>query len=264
MPIVSAGTSRPCSPPSGIPLWVSLVLPVGVHDITAACEHVLAILRPFRLLPRRRSGVTNALHPYRADVLAVLDRVLPERAHLGEAKLAVQRDRRVVRQGYPSQGNMNRRLNSQAVKKRVIQRGAHALAPAADVKRDADLNSLPESLEIPVALGAGVAQDLTPPPGHQKPVRSGRTELAEPVASLGHADRLCLEARDGAGRRVVEDADDRRKVFLGRFSDLHLGRSALPAAGSLLHGLTLAASSHRYKITKGSRLGLVGGAGGSG
>src|ERR1700683_5489024 len=164
-----------------------------------------------RLLPRRRSGVTNALHPYRADVLAVLDRVLAERAHLGEAKLAVQRDRRVVRQGYPSQGNMNRRLNSQAVKKRVIQRGAHALAPAADIKRDADLNGLPESLEIPVALGAGVAHDLIATPGHQKPVRSGRTELAEPVASLGHADRLCLEARDGAGRRVVEDADDRRR-----------------------------------------------------
>ena len=33
--------------PSGIPLWVSPVLPGGVHDITAAREHVLAILRPF-------------------------------------------------------------------------------------------------------------------------------------------------------------------------------------------------------------------------
>jgi len=165
-----------------------------------------------------------------------------ERAHLGEAKLAVQRDRRVVRQGYPSQGNMNRRLNSQAVTKRAIQRGAHALAPAADAKRDTDLNGLPESLEIPVALGAGIAQNLIATPGHQKPVRSGRAELAEPVASLCHADRLCLEARDGVGRRVVEDADDRRKVFLGRFSDLHLGRSALPAAGSLLHGHTVAAS----------------------
>jgi DDE superfamily endonuclease len=33
--------------PSGIPLWVSPVLPGGVHDITAAREHVLAVLRPF-------------------------------------------------------------------------------------------------------------------------------------------------------------------------------------------------------------------------
>ena len=33
--------------PSGIPLWVSPVLPGGVHDITAAREHVLAIVRPF-------------------------------------------------------------------------------------------------------------------------------------------------------------------------------------------------------------------------
>lgn len=33
--------------PSGIPLWVSPVLLGGVHDITAAREHVPAILRPF-------------------------------------------------------------------------------------------------------------------------------------------------------------------------------------------------------------------------
>jgi hypothetical protein len=33
--------------PGGIPLWVSGVLPGGVHDITAARELVLAILRPF-------------------------------------------------------------------------------------------------------------------------------------------------------------------------------------------------------------------------
>jgi IS5 family transposase len=33
--------------PSGVPLWVSPVLPGGAHDITAAREHVLAILRPF-------------------------------------------------------------------------------------------------------------------------------------------------------------------------------------------------------------------------
>jgi hypothetical protein len=33
--------------PGGIPLWVSAVLPGGVHDITAARELVLAILRPF-------------------------------------------------------------------------------------------------------------------------------------------------------------------------------------------------------------------------
>jgi hypothetical protein len=33
--------------PSGVPLWVSPVLPGGVHDITAAREHVLAVLRPW-------------------------------------------------------------------------------------------------------------------------------------------------------------------------------------------------------------------------
>jgi DDE superfamily endonuclease len=33
--------------PRGIPLWVSPVLPGGVHDITAARQHLLAILRPF-------------------------------------------------------------------------------------------------------------------------------------------------------------------------------------------------------------------------
>jgi hypothetical protein len=33
--------------PFGIPLWVSPVLPGGVHDITAAREHVLAILRAY-------------------------------------------------------------------------------------------------------------------------------------------------------------------------------------------------------------------------
>jgi hypothetical protein len=33
--------------PGGIPLWVSPVLPGGVHDITAAREHLLSILRPY-------------------------------------------------------------------------------------------------------------------------------------------------------------------------------------------------------------------------
>jgi hypothetical protein len=33
--------------PGGIPLWISPVLPGGVHDITAAREHLLAILRPY-------------------------------------------------------------------------------------------------------------------------------------------------------------------------------------------------------------------------
>jgi len=72
-------------------------------------------------------------------------------------------------------------------------------------------------------------------PGHHEPVRSGRRELAEPLASFGHADRPRLETGDRAGRRVVEDADDRHKVVLpGPCRDLELGRSALPAAGSLL------------------------------
>jgi hypothetical protein len=101
----------------------------------------------------------------------------------------VQGDRRIVGQGYPSQGNVNRRLKSQAVKERAVQRGARALAPAADVKRDADLNGLPESLVIPVALGARVAQDLIATPGYQKPVRPGRRELAEPVAPSGRVSK---------------------------------------------------------------------------
>jgi hypothetical protein len=33
--------------PRGIPLWVSDVLPGGVHDITAAREQVLAVVRPY-------------------------------------------------------------------------------------------------------------------------------------------------------------------------------------------------------------------------
>ena len=33
--------------PSGIPLWVSDVLPVAVHDLAAARENVLGVLRPF-------------------------------------------------------------------------------------------------------------------------------------------------------------------------------------------------------------------------
>jgi DDE superfamily endonuclease len=33
--------------PSGIPLWVSEVLPGNVHDLAAARENVLAVLRPF-------------------------------------------------------------------------------------------------------------------------------------------------------------------------------------------------------------------------
>jgi len=31
----------------GIPLWVSPVLPGRVHDLTAAREHVLALVRPY-------------------------------------------------------------------------------------------------------------------------------------------------------------------------------------------------------------------------
>src|SRR3984957_11751910 len=192
----------------------------------------------------------SALHPHRADVPAVLDRVLAERAHLSEAVLPVQRDRRVVGQGYPGQGNMNRRLKGQALKERAIQRGAHALAPAAGIKGDADLNGLPESLVIPVALGAGEAQDLIASPGHHKLVRPGRRELAEPVASFGHADRPRLEVGDRVRRRVVEDADDRRKVVLGPCRDLDLGRSALPAAGILLHGYTVAAGITRTLARK--------------
>src|SRR5438034_331947 len=33
--------------PSGIPMWVSDVLPGNVHDLAAARENVLAVLRPF-------------------------------------------------------------------------------------------------------------------------------------------------------------------------------------------------------------------------
>jgi hypothetical protein len=33
--------------PGGLPLWISGVLPGGVHDLTAAREHVLATIRPY-------------------------------------------------------------------------------------------------------------------------------------------------------------------------------------------------------------------------
>ena len=47
-PACTAGASpgRVTVTPGGIPLWVSAVLPGGTHDITAAREHVLAILQP--------------------------------------------------------------------------------------------------------------------------------------------------------------------------------------------------------------------------
>jgi hypothetical protein len=41
------GNIQALTTPRGIPLWVSGVLPGGVHDITAAREQVLDIIRPF-------------------------------------------------------------------------------------------------------------------------------------------------------------------------------------------------------------------------
>jgi hypothetical protein len=41
------GNIQALTGPRGIPLWVSGVLPGGVHDITAAREHVLAVVRPY-------------------------------------------------------------------------------------------------------------------------------------------------------------------------------------------------------------------------
>ncbi len=43
----SGGNIQALFTPRGIPLWVSGVLPGGVHDITAAREHLLAVLRPY-------------------------------------------------------------------------------------------------------------------------------------------------------------------------------------------------------------------------
>jgi hypothetical protein len=63
---------------------------------------------------------------------------------------------------------------------------------------------------VPLSATITTARLLTT--GREWLVRSGRSELAEPVAPFGHADRPCLEAGDRVGRRVVEDADNRRKV----------------------------------------------------
>ncbi len=63
--------------PGGIPLWTSPVLPGGVHDLTAAREHVLAIVRPYLAgLPVladsgvRGSGLRRSLGPRTLPTLA--------------------------------------------------------------------------------------------------------------------------------------------------------------------------------------------------
>jgi hypothetical protein len=43
-PAPTAGTSRPCPPPDGFPLWVRRVEPGSVHDITAARDPALPAL----------------------------------------------------------------------------------------------------------------------------------------------------------------------------------------------------------------------------
>jgi MMPL family len=90
---------------------------------------------------RRRSptGLTalitswrKSLHPQRADVLTVLDRVLAERAHHRKANLSMQRHRRVIGHGYAREDDVNR-LAGQAIEQRAIQQETHSVASATDI-----------------------------------------------------------------------------------------------------------------------------------
>ena len=128
----------------------------------------------------------QALHPDRADVLTVLDPVLVERAYLGKAELAVQRNRRVVGQDYAGHNGVHR-FASEAFEQRVVKRRAYALPATAGVERDADFDSLPEAFVVPVGLAGGVAENLVSAPCDEEPVRTGRREAPEPVTPLGNA-----------------------------------------------------------------------------
>src|SRR5215469_8664070 len=185
--------------------------------------------------PVDRSGVEQAFHPQRAEVAAVLDAVLMEGADLGEAKLAVQRDRCVVGQDDACQGNMYR-FAGEAFEQRAVQRGAYPLTAAADVECDADLNGLPETFVVPVGLAGGIAQYLVAAAGDKEPVRAGQGEPLEPVPPLGHCGGLAGERGVGVRDRVVEDRHDRGKIALGPGPDLdgvRIGRGE--RAGPLVH-----------------------------
>src|SRR5215469_7496400 len=108
-----------------------------------------------------------------------------EGADLGEAKLAVQRDRCIVGQDDAGEGNVYR-FAGEAFKQRAIQSSAYTLATAADVECDADLNGLPETFVVPVGLAGGIAQHLVAAAGNKEPVRAGGGEPLEPFPPLGH------------------------------------------------------------------------------
>src|SRR5262249_26153542 len=166
-----------------------------------------------------RSGMAQALHPHRAEVAAVLDGILVEDADLSEAKLAVQRDRRVVGQDDARERNVHR-FAGEAAEQRTIKSGAYALATAADVECDADLDGLPETCMIAVGLAGRVAEDLITAPGNEQAVRAGAGEPAEPAPPFREGDGLAGEGGVGARDRVIEDVHDRGKIVLGPGLDL--------------------------------------------
>ena len=144
----------------------------------------LATLANGTLMARRQ-----ALHPDRADVLTVLDAVLVKCAYLGEAELAVQRDRRLVGQDYAGKGDVHW-LASEAFEQRAVKRRAYAVPSAAGVERDADFNGLPEAFVVPVGLAGGVTEDAIPAPCDKEPVWTGQGEALEPAPPFGDAGGL--------------------------------------------------------------------------
>lgn len=53
--------------PSGIPMWVSDVLPGNVHDLAAARQNVLGVLRPFLVQRARLAGTAGPVTAAQAD-----------------------------------------------------------------------------------------------------------------------------------------------------------------------------------------------------
>lgn len=90
-----------------------------------------------------------SFHPDGVDVLIVLEGVLVKDPHLGEAQLAVQGDRRIIRQDNARECDVNR-LVSERSEQHAAQRGTYALAAPADAECNADFHGLPEAFMIPI------------------------------------------------------------------------------------------------------------------
>lgn len=107
----------------------------------------------------------------------------------------------------------------QEIEQLTVQGGSDSLPLAAIVEPDAHLHCFPERLLIPVALAAGVAENLLAPAGDEYPVRARRCELLEPVAPFFGAEGPRGEPCVGGRGRVVLDVDDAGQIACGRRCD---------------------------------------------